>query len=301
MDLEQERRSDSLIPIDGGSIPSEEELPAGSSLAGGSAATATGLWNPIGWLNSLNGFIARSASGSISPEQDAKEVPEMSDPVLDSRAASLDAGSIEQDWLNEQLSQLVEQESNSDPQSIESVSVADKQENVESIESVSISNPVSTVLSTVASANNVAQAVSTKVIGAGSVAVDAVQAGVVAAIIGGIRLISAERDRDEVIRWFAGGRDILASDVPTSTKAKQLYQTINTVRFAKLLGNTIRTSLYSYKSANLPLALKVALPVTMIGAASFGMKGAGIVAFGSGIGLPVVLLLFLGTDRKSVV
>jgi restriction system protein len=45
----------------------------------------------------------------------------------------------------------------------------------------------------------------------------------------------------------------------------------------------------------------VALPVTAIGVALFGMKYAGVVALGSGIGLPVILLLFLGTAGATAI
>lgn len=136
---------------------------------------------------------------------------------------------------------------------------------------------------------------------AGGVAIDAARSGVAAAIISGIRMISAERDRDEIIRWFVNARAILAMDRPTTETAKSLYQSIDTLRFAKLLTNTVSTSIANYRGANLPLSLKVAMPVTAVGAAFFGTKYAGLVAMGGGIGLPVLLLLFLGTAGATAV
>ncbi len=130
---------------------------------------------------------------------------------------------------------------------------------------------------------------------AGRFALGATRSGLAAAIITGVRMVSAERDRDEMIRWFVGARDILASGRPTSETAKALYRSVDTFRFAKLLVNTVSTSVANYRGANLPLSLKVAMPVTMLGATYFGAKYAGLVAMGGGIGLPVVLLLFLGT------
>lgn len=136
---------------------------------------------------------------------------------------------------------------------------------------------------------------------AGRFALDAARSGVVAAIITGVRMVSAERDRDEIIRWFVGAREILASGRPTSETSKALYRSIDTLRFAKLLVNTVSTSIGNYRGANLPLSLKVAMPVTALGAAYFGTKYAGLVAMGGGIGLPVVLLLFLGTAGATAV
>jgi hypothetical protein len=132
--------------------------------------------------------------------------------------------------------------------------------------------------------------------GAGQTAIDATRSGLATALASGIRMISAERDRDEVIRWFVNARAILAQGESASDTAKALYQSTDTLRFAQLLANTISTSVANYGGSKLPLSLKVAMPVTAIGAACFGTQYAGLAAMGGGIGLPVVLLLlFLGT------
>jgi restriction system protein len=136
---------------------------------------------------------------------------------------------------------------------------------------------------------------------AGRLALDTARSGVVAAIITGVRMVSAERDRDEIIRWFVNAREILADGRSTSETSKALYRSIDTIRFARLLVNTVSTSISNYRGANLPLSLKVAMPVTAVGAAYFGTKYAGLVAMGGGIGLPVVLLLFLGTAGATAV
>ncbi|HEY1067097.1 MAG TPA: restriction endonuclease, partial [Pirellulales bacterium] len=134
-----------------------------------------------------------------------------------------------------------------------------------------------------------------------SAALNVVRSQVTSALVAGIRLVSAERDRDEIIRWFVEAREILARNGSTAESAKALYSKIDTLRFGRLLTNTIGTSLANYRGANLPLSLKVALPVTAVGAAVFGAKYAGLAAFGSGLGLPVVLLLFLGTAGATSV
>ena len=130
---------------------------------------------------------------------------------------------------------------------------------------------------------------------ANSVATNSVREGVASAFIAGIRLVSSERDRDEILRWFIQAREILSKNSSSTERASELYRSTDTIRFAQLLTNTVRTSLNNYFGANLPLALKVAIPVTAVGAGFFGKQGAVIAAFGGGIGLPVVLLLFLGT------
>jgi len=125
-------------------------------------------------------------------------------------------------------------------------------------------------------------------------ALDAARASLVRGLIGTIRQMSSESDRDEVLRWFVKVREILGQDAPRSQIAKTLYKSIDVKRFAKLMGSSAFTTARNYKDLRLPLAIKVALPITAVGTAFFGLQGAGLVAFGGGIGTPVVLLLFLG-------
>ena len=130
---------------------------------------------------------------------------------------------------------------------------------------------------------------------------DAVREQVAAAMIAAIRSVSSERDREEIVRWFADAEAILERDGSTSEKAAALYSTLNTRRLAGILANAARTSVLNYGGSDLPLALKVAVPVAIGGLAILGTQGAGIVAFGGGVGLPVALLLFLGTAGATTV
>ena len=95
-------------------------------------------------------------------------------------------------------------------------------------------------------------------------------------------------------------REILATEgLSKAETTKRIFASIDTVRTGKLLVNSLSTSLRSFKSSSLPLALKIAIPVTAVGTAILGAEGAGIAAFGSAIGAPVALLLFLGTAEAT--
>jgi len=125
---------------------------------------------------------------------------------------------------------------------------------------------------------------------------DTARINVIKTLIAGIRSVSVERDRDEILRWFIDARQILANaDLTKAEAAKQLYGSINTLRVGQLITNIAATGLRNYKASRLPLALKIALPITAMGTAIVGAQGAGIAAFGGAIGAPVALLLFLGT------
>ncbi|MEO2017365.1 MAG: restriction endonuclease [Fuerstiella sp.] len=121
------------------------------------------------------------------------------------------------------------------------------------------------------------------------------------ALISAIRSIADEPARKEVIAWFVQAREILDSGKPKKEVAKDLYGILSSKRIAQLLGGTAKTTLSSYKGSGLPLSIKAALPVAVLGGAVFGAQGAGIAAFGSAIGLPVVLILFLGTAGVTAV
>ena len=120
-------------------------------------------------------------------------------------------------------------------------------------------------------------------------------------LIKAIRNIASEADREAVIRWLVQVRDILGSGEPKRKVATSLYRSINTRRFAGLIGRTFVTAARNYKSSGLPLPVKVALPFTALGMAVFGMQGVGLAAFGGATGMPVVLLLFLGVAGVTAV
>jgi restriction system protein len=127
-------------------------------------------------------------------------------------------------------------------------------------------------------------------------AANTIRAGVVQSLVTAIRSISSERDRDEILRWFIDARQVLSdAKLTKSEAAAQLYKSVDTLRAGKLIANIAATGLQNYKASTMPLALKVALPVTALGTMLFGAQGAGIAAFGGALGAPVALLLFLGT------
>lgn len=128
-----------------------------------------------------------------------------------------------------------------------------------------------------------------------SAGASAARQGAVASLVGAVRQISSERDRDEVLRWLMSAREILSSGKSTTQIATSLYKTVDTRRVATLIGNTFATTACNYHAARIPLAIKVALPVAIAGAAILGPKAVGIAGFGSAIGMPVVVLLFLGS------
>ncbi len=121
------------------------------------------------------------------------------------------------------------------------------------------------------------------------------------AFVAGIRKISNQADRDDVLHWFVDARDVLDSGRSRKEIAKDLYAMVDSKRMGKLIANMAVTTVRNYGDSDLPLSIKVALPVAAVGAAIFGLQGAGLAAFGGATGVPVVLLLFLGTAGVAAI
>jgi restriction system protein len=97
------------------------------------------------------------------------------------------------------------------------------------------------------------------------------------------------------IRWLGQSRDIVASDARSIEKFKQLNALINSRTTIVAIGNSVSEAASNYRKSNLSWSMKIALPATIAAIPLVGVQGAGIAAFGGALGLPVLLLIFLGT------
>ena len=117
----------------------------------------------------------------------------------------------------------------------------------------------------------------------------------VGVLIKSIQAVSTEGDRVEVLAWLALVRESLLNDgLSGRAKAAEIYRLSDSKKTAGIVLRSVGASVNNYKNADLPLAVKVALPATLAAAALVGGQGAGVVAFGGAIGVPVLLLVFLG-------
>ncbi len=114
-----------------------------------------------------------------------------------------------------------------------------------------------------------------------------------------IEKIANEGDRQEIARWLSESRDVLNSDQTQGEKIKALYSLTDMKSTARVVGNSVAETVRSYKNSNLPFSVKIAVPVTLLAAPFIGGQGAGIAALGGALGLPVLLLVFLGAAGIS--
>jgi len=129
---------------------------------------------------------------------------------------------------------------------------------------------------------------------------DKIRSWIVSLFIKAIQSCSTEQDKTEIITWLASSREVLSDQsLSLKDKTKALYRLIDSKKTAQIILHSVVETVKNYKNSNLPLALKIAIPITLGVALSVGGQGAGIVAFGGGIGVPVLLLVFLGTAGIS--
>lgn len=102
-------------------------------------------------------------------------------------------------------------------------------------------------------------------------------------------------DRALAIHWLGQSRQIVASDASSIDKLRQLNTLINSRATVVVIAKRISEALSNYRRSNLPLSMKIAMPATLAAILLVGGHAAGIAAFGGAIGVPVLLLVFLGT------
>jgi restriction system protein len=122
-----------------------------------------------------------------------------------------------------------------------------------------------------------------------------IQNWITSLFINALNSCSTEQDRLGLLTWLTLSREVLSNDLfSTTEKTKALYQLFDSKSLAKGLLRSVEEGFSNYKKADLPLAVKVAIPVTLTAGAIVGGAGVGIAGFGSAIGVPVLLLIFLG-------
>lgn len=128
---------------------------------------------------------------------------------------------------------------------------------------------------------------------------DEVTSGIKAWLVGlfasAINRATRPEDRVPAIRWLSQSRDIIASDARSVEKLRQLNALINSRTTIAAIAKGVSETASNYRKSSLPWSMKVALPATLAAIPLVGGHAAGIAAFGGAVGVPVLLLVFLGT------
>jgi restriction system protein len=127
---------------------------------------------------------------------------------------------------------------------------------------------------------------------------DAITGGVKKWLIGrfasAIRHTTRAEDRVLAIQWLGESRAVVASDLRPVEKFKKLNALINSRTTIVAIAKSVSEAVSNYRKSDLPLSMKIALPATLAAIPLVGGHAAGIAAFGGALGVPVLLLIFLG-------
>ncbi len=123
---------------------------------------------------------------------------------------------------------------------------------------------------------------------------DGIRKWLISVFAAAIRRATRPEDRVLAIQWLGQSRDIVASDLRPIDKFKKLNELVNSRTALKAIAGSVSDAVSNYRKSSLPLSMKIAIPATLAALPLVGGQGAGIAAFGGAIGLPVLLLIFLG-------
>lgn len=102
-------------------------------------------------------------------------------------------------------------------------------------------------------------------------------------------------DRVLAVQWLSDSRDVIASDLRSVEKFRKLNTLISSRAVITAIAKSVSEAVSNYRKSDLPLPMKIALPATLAAIPMVGGHAAGIAAFGGALGVPVLLLIFLGT------
>ncbi|NOQ35932.1 MAG: restriction endonuclease [Methylococcaceae bacterium] len=113
---------------------------------------------------------------------------------------------------------------------------------------------------------------------------------------------SIEQDKISAINWLAMSRETLSRDnLSLIEKTQVLYRSFDSKEFATGVFRSVEEGFKNYKSSDLPLALKVSIPLTLGAGTVLGGSSVGIAGFGTAVGVPVLLVVFLGVSGITTI
>ena len=113
--------------------------------------------------------------------------------------------------------------------------------------------------------------------------------------ISAVKAVSRPADRSEVIQWLSSARAVVASGNSRTKKFTALYGSLDARKVVAISLNSVVEGARNYGKADIPLGAKAAVPITLLAMPFVVGHAAGLAAFGSAIGVPVLLLIFIGS------
>ncbi|MGJ4893740.1 restriction endonuclease [Bradyrhizobium oligotrophicum] len=132
-------------------------------------------------------------------------------------------------------------------------------------------------------------------------ATQAIRNWVVGAFRKAIESSTRADDRTAIIQWLQQSRDVLASDRTQLHKSRELSAMIDSRAVLRGVAGSVTATVRNYRHASLPLPVKIAIPATLALSPVLGGQAVGIAALGGAIGLPALLLVFIGASGVTAI
>ena len=130
---------------------------------------------------------------------------------------------------------------------------------------------------------------------------DTIRNWIIGMFAGAIRHVVSPTDRIAAIQWLAHCRAVVARSTTPIEKLRELNALTDSRAVAQTITHSVTSGVKGYRNARLPLSVKIAIPATLAALPLIGAQGAGIAAFGTAIGLPVLLLIFIGVTGITAI
>ena len=124
---------------------------------------------------------------------------------------------------------------------------------------------------------------------------------IVGLFVKAIDAIQAPDKKVEVLNWLIAARSTISSSQSNRATFVALYKSLDARVVVLSVFGSVAGAAKAYLKADLPLAAKLAIPVTVLAMPFVSGQGAGIAAFGTAIGVPILLLIFIGTAGMTSV
>jgi len=131
--------------------------------------------------------------------------------------------------------------------------------------------------------------------------VKGVRAWVANVIARSLSSVESESDKQEIVDWIYQSKSILDRGGTKKEQAQAIYKSMEGKSLPSIFIHSVSDSIKNYKNAPIPTSLKVAIPTTMLATPFLWGTGVGVAAFGGAIGVPVLLLIFLGSAGLGAV
>ena len=118
---------------------------------------------------------------------------------------------------------------------------------------------------------------------------------IVRLFIAAVSAIQSPAVKIDVLNWLSASCDIVGSHASKAEKFVALHRRMDARSAVSAAFGGVAGAAKRYARSDMPIAAKIAMPATVLFFPFVAGQGVGLAAFGTAIGVPLLLLIFIGT------